>query len=357
MIDVIMPVRNGEKYIRQAIESLQAQSENKWRLFVLDHKSTDKSIEVVKRMAIVDKRIVPINASECKSLAAVRNVGLECCDRDLIMLHDADDISVEGRISLSMRAFEKNPDMIAIGGQSRLIDGDGGHVGFMLRTTDRDRVRAAAMFSNPIAQPTVTLKRSGLVEHGIKYGKNFISPVVSDDDNKFGSLVEDYLLFGQLAVLNKVMNINETLINYRLHGGNVSAVNHRHQMRLSLDVSRQLIYNISSICSLNYCDPALLCNHSGRLFSLPSEKNTELIFQNIANNLRSAFGTTAGTERELAFRKVIATRSALKLSTNFLSFRARHKPEMDEAVCLREWFIGPLLGRPRVAAQDDTMIT
>lgn len=47
-VRVIMPVYNGEKFIRQAIESVKAQTFTDWELYIVDDGSTDNTAPVIK---------------------------------------------------------------------------------------------------------------------------------------------------------------------------------------------------------------------------------------------------------------------------------------------------------------------
>ena len=45
-IDVLMPVRNGMPFLAEAIDSIRKQTFSDWRLLVLDHGSSDGSLEL-----------------------------------------------------------------------------------------------------------------------------------------------------------------------------------------------------------------------------------------------------------------------------------------------------------------------
>jgi glycosyltransferase involved in cell wall biosynthesis len=47
-VSVLMPVYNGEKYVKQAIDSVLSQTYSDFELIVVDDGSTDNSAEIIK---------------------------------------------------------------------------------------------------------------------------------------------------------------------------------------------------------------------------------------------------------------------------------------------------------------------
>lgn len=56
-VSIVLPVYNGEKFLRTSIESCQKQTFTNWELLVIDDGSTDKSAEIVKEYEKQDSRI------------------------------------------------------------------------------------------------------------------------------------------------------------------------------------------------------------------------------------------------------------------------------------------------------------
>ena len=53
MINVIMPVYNGEKYLRQSIESVIQQTYKDWKLIIVNDCSTDNSRDIMQMLTVV----------------------------------------------------------------------------------------------------------------------------------------------------------------------------------------------------------------------------------------------------------------------------------------------------------------
>lgn len=57
LITVVVPIYNGEKYLRETIESILNQTHRKLEIFLIDDGSTDNSLRIAKYYEKVDKRV------------------------------------------------------------------------------------------------------------------------------------------------------------------------------------------------------------------------------------------------------------------------------------------------------------
>ena len=57
LISVVLPVYNGEKYLRESIDSVIAQTYQNWELLIVDDCSTDSTALIAKEYAEKDSRI------------------------------------------------------------------------------------------------------------------------------------------------------------------------------------------------------------------------------------------------------------------------------------------------------------
>ncbi|HDX4396574.1 TPA: glycosyltransferase, partial [Enterobacter bugandensis] len=62
-VDIALATFNGEKYIREQIESIQKQTYSNWRLLISDDCSTDSTIAIIKELMQHDRRINIVNES------------------------------------------------------------------------------------------------------------------------------------------------------------------------------------------------------------------------------------------------------------------------------------------------------
>ena len=89
-ISVIVPVYNTEKYLERCLESIISQSLKEIEIIIINDGSTDKSLELIKKFEITDKRLKIINKkNEGPSIA--RNIGIENSKGEYIIQIDSDD--------------------------------------------------------------------------------------------------------------------------------------------------------------------------------------------------------------------------------------------------------------------------
>ena len=57
LISIVLPIYNGEKYMRESIESIIMQSYQNWELIIVNDCSTDNTAEIANEYVKKDKRI------------------------------------------------------------------------------------------------------------------------------------------------------------------------------------------------------------------------------------------------------------------------------------------------------------
>jgi glycosyltransferase involved in cell wall biosynthesis len=348
-IDVLLPVKNGIDFLAASLDSICAQTFKDWRLLVLDHGSTDGSLELAEDYHRRDPRIQVHSFPDAVGLAGLLNRGLDISDCKYVMRHDADDVCFVDRMEIVLAAFKRQPDCIAISGQSEVIDGTGAVSGNIKMPIGRQRVAAASFFRNPITHPAAMLDFSAVQKLGVRYGVDFLNVLPADKRMEVNALAEDYFMFGQLAILGKCTNVPAQLIQYRWHGSNVSATRFREQVEVSLAISRYLARSFSNMHGLPYFDPAPFCNHGGILFDVAGQTDFSDAFEQMAYTLRRGLGASEELERELAFRKMASTRQATRLLWRYFRFQSRNAPETGEWNAIRSWLIRHFPGKPQMS--------
>jgi len=90
-LSVIIPVYNGEKYLKESLDSVINQTFKDIEVICIDDKSTDNSLEILKEYAQKDKRIRIFEQEINKGAGPARNLGLDNAKGDYIMFLDPDD--------------------------------------------------------------------------------------------------------------------------------------------------------------------------------------------------------------------------------------------------------------------------
>jgi glycosyltransferase involved in cell wall biosynthesis len=112
-VSVILCVKNGEAYLRDALDSVAAQNVSDLETIVVDDGSEDRSAEIAKNH-VVRARVVSRPAS---GQPASLNAGLQLAAKEFIAFLDADDVWPRTRLSDMLRVFENNPSLEIVYGQ------------------------------------------------------------------------------------------------------------------------------------------------------------------------------------------------------------------------------------------------
>jgi glycosyltransferase involved in cell wall biosynthesis len=337
-IDVLLPVRNGLPYLGEAMDSILNQTFSDWRLLVLDHGSSDGSLDLAQQYEDRDARIAVYSFPEASGLAGLLNAGLEKCDCKFVSRLDADDISVPSRMSLVDEMFRARPDLELIGGGALLIDEAGRPLGYLPRPTSPQAIAAATFFYNPFIHSAITARFATFKRYGAPYGKDILQAVPEADFTAMPLLVEDYSLFGQLALLGRCANLDYPLIKCRRHVASVGGSNPVRQVELALQVSCFLAKSFSLMRSVAEFDPRPFCNHSEYVCDFHHSDYADS-FEQMAVALRRGLGRSKELERELAFRWSLATRNSLRMSARYLKFRMRYAATPSEWRTVRNWLL------------------
>ena len=89
-ISIIIPMYNAKEYIARCLESVINQSFNDIEIIIVNDGSTDKSLEICRKYAEVDERIVILN-KENNGVYVARNQGMNVATGEYVMFVDSDD--------------------------------------------------------------------------------------------------------------------------------------------------------------------------------------------------------------------------------------------------------------------------
>lgn len=114
-LSIIVPIYNGEEYLRRCIDSILSQKYTDFELILIDDGSTDNSLSICKEYAETDSRVV-VHHKDNEGLVAARKTGLSLAKGEYIGFVDCDDyIDSNMYLELMNTAEKDKPDIIAGG--------------------------------------------------------------------------------------------------------------------------------------------------------------------------------------------------------------------------------------------------
>ena len=106
LVSIIMPSYNAARFIGESINSVLLQTYSNWELLIVDDCSKDNSVEVVRKFANIDKKVVLFSLEKNVGAAAARNVAIEHAQGQYIAFLDSDDVWDEYKLEKQL-AFMK----------------------------------------------------------------------------------------------------------------------------------------------------------------------------------------------------------------------------------------------------------
>ncbi len=167
-VTVIITVRNGERYIKEAISSVLSQSFQDFELVVVDDGSTDRTQSEV--LAFDDPRIRLI--CRIHDYVASLNTGLAEARGEYIAIIDHDDLMMPNRLESQIKVMDTFKDLTVCGGRMAVFkDEDISHTRITAMTNPGfiEHPLWRMLGGNFICNPTAMIRTSFLQERGIGY--------------------------------------------------------------------------------------------------------------------------------------------------------------------------------------------
>lgn len=128
LISIVVPVYNGEKFIRRAMESIVTQNYPAIEIIVVDDGSTDNTRKIIESMTVNIRYFYQPNQGP----AAARNRGIQNATADFIAFLDVDDYWPDNNLSLLMKEMQQNLDIDVVRGYAqRLREHENGDVEYL----------------------------------------------------------------------------------------------------------------------------------------------------------------------------------------------------------------------------------
>jgi len=208
LVSVIMNCYNGDKYLKEAIDSVYAQTYQNWEIIFWDNASTDNSPQIAQSY---DSRLKYYRANQTTFLGEARVLAVNEAQGEYLAFLDCDDVWYPDKLEKQIELFLENPELGIVYGDAEII-----------YESDNRLVRT---FSNGEHFP-----EGDVFYQLVKYNFiPFVSTIISR--NKYyecgGFSTElknstDYHLFLKLAYKYKVAALQTLCCKYREHGNNLS---------------------------------------------------------------------------------------------------------------------------------------
>src|SRR5690625_536608 len=108
LVSVITPAYNAERFIAEAIESVQKQTYEHWEMIIVDDQSKDQTVQIVKQYVEVDDRIKLIQLEENSGSAVARNTAMDHAQGRYLAFLDSDDRWLREKLEKQLAFMQQN---------------------------------------------------------------------------------------------------------------------------------------------------------------------------------------------------------------------------------------------------------
>ena len=168
-LTVLLPTYNAGAYLREAIDSILAQTYTDFEFLIINDGSKDNSEEIIR--SYNDQRIKAIHQQN-KGLITTLNEGIAMAKGNIIARMDADDVCLPDRLQVQMDFLEKNEDYVLVGSEADVMDKDGNYLMPLIPVGHTyEEIQAKINDKVPFIHPCVTFRKEAVIQAGL-YPKN-----------------------------------------------------------------------------------------------------------------------------------------------------------------------------------------
>jgi glycosyltransferase involved in cell wall biosynthesis len=216
-VSVVMPVYNGERFLRDSLDSVFAQTFQDFETLCVDDGSTDRSAAILQQYGPRIRTVRQENAGQ----SAARNAGVALARGRYIAFLDQDDLWYPSKLMSQIAAIEANPHVILVHCDFDRIDEQGQMVQEGVGVTERASALASSM-GQLIGEALIFPSAMMIRKDGYERSGGFHSALQG---------FEDFDLIARLKQQGEFVMVEERGMAYRLHGQGFTRAGGLHIIR------------------------------------------------------------------------------------------------------------------------------
>ena len=217
LVSVIIPNYNHAKYLDERIQSILNQTYQDFELIILDDKSTDNSLEIIKKYKD-NQHISHIVVNEENSGSTFKqwHKGFELAKGEWVWIAESDDYCDEDLLEKLISVIKKGEDVAVVYCTSQTVDTNGKKIGLEQPLSDKvdyikgsDFIRNRMLVGNAIPNASSTIFKK---EYALKADRQYMNYVAAGDR----------LFWIELAEMGNVAHLHSPKNYFRQHQNKVS---------------------------------------------------------------------------------------------------------------------------------------
>jgi glycosyltransferase involved in cell wall biosynthesis len=222
-----MPVRDGARFLDEAICSIVTGEWEDFELIAVDDGSVDSTPAILAGWAARDPRIRVVTLDRPHGEPGARNRGLAVARGTFLAPHDADDVFVPARLGAQVAALQADPGTALVSGGAEFIDARGRRLFTRVLDQPPEVIEHVLPFGNPLIHGSAMFRREDLLALG------------GWAEEMVGSC--DYDLFLRLATLGRPLAVPLVWLRCRRHTDQLTARHGADQRAQSIANTRRVL--------------------------------------------------------------------------------------------------------------------
>ncbi|HEY2434192.1 MAG TPA: glycosyltransferase [Vicinamibacterales bacterium] len=213
-VDILTPFHNTPiEWVRQAIESVQAQTFGDWKLILVDDGSSAEAAAALNDLVrtVADGRVISLRIPN-GGPAAARNAAIRASDSDYLAILDSDDMWYARKLELQVPYLDHHRDVALVHANHDVLNPDGSR-----RPGRRTLPNFNQLTQDEIIARTIV---NNIVGHGESLFRRSAAESVGLYDERLRTVEDKDLLVRMLIAGHKYVHLDETVYLYRLHLSN-----------------------------------------------------------------------------------------------------------------------------------------
>ncbi len=196
---VVLPVRDGMPFLREAVDSLLAQTYQDLEIVISDDYSTDGTAAYLAGLR--DPRLRVIRPPAPVGLVEAHRFAVAASTTELVAMIGADDVAEPDRLARQVALLDRDPSLALVGCWCVMIDGRGARVGSIRYAVGPAEIRARIVRNTQVPLPAMVFRRAAY---------DAVGGFTEEYDYAF-----DYDLVERFARREAVANVPEELLRVR----------------------------------------------------------------------------------------------------------------------------------------------
>ncbi len=218
LVSVVVPVYNGETYLRESLESILGQTYRNLEVLLMDDASTDGAPEILRSYAERDGRVRYERQSRNRGIFGNINDGIALARGDYVAIHHSDDVYDPAILDIEVAYLERRADVGAVFCTDIFIDPSGREFG---RLELPPEIRAAEVLSYSDVLNGILRHQNVFIRGGTSLIRRAVYQEVGSFDDRY-SLRADLDMWLRIVRRHPIAIVDRPLVRYRTHAENSS---------------------------------------------------------------------------------------------------------------------------------------